>query len=158
MKRIIWKVAQIKLEMFGIGRRRLNQVLHTTTAVATVVIFWFVIYFIHVDGDLTVLKRLLIWLHGFEKTTKIRFLFQRWLILRLFRPSSSTTSTADVSAQESSSKSCFFLRFQFHCHHLIPSSCSAWTSGGFLSSLCSGVGQLRETDADRISEDAQVRQ
>ena len=30
-------------------------------------------------------------------------------------------------------------------------------SGGFLSS-CSGVGQLRETEADWISEDAQVRQ
>jgi len=29
--------------MFGIGRRRLNQVLHTTTAVATVVIFWWLI-------------------------------------------------------------------------------------------------------------------
>jgi len=49
--------------MFGVGRRRLNQVLHITAAVATVVIFW-------------------------------------WLILRLFRPSSSTASTTDISAQE----------------------------------------------------------
>ena len=30
--------------MFGVGRRRLNQILHTTSAVATVVLFWFVLF------------------------------------------------------------------------------------------------------------------
>jgi len=44
------------IKMFGVGRRKLNQILHTTAAVATVVIFW-------------------------------------WLILRLFRPSTTQSET-----------------------------------------------------------------
>ena len=67
--------------MFGVGRRKLNQILHTTAAVATVVIFWFVLFcfcfhfrwqFYHWRFD--------IWLLFFLELS-------RWLILRLFRPS-----------------------------------------------------------------------
>ena len=67
--------------MFGVGRRKLNQILHTTAAVATVVIFWFVLFcFCFLFRWQFYPWRFDIWLLFFLELS-------RWLILRLFRPS-----------------------------------------------------------------------
>ena len=92
--------------MFGVGRRKLNQILHTTAAVATVVIFWFVLFcFCFLFRWQFYPWRFDIWLLFFLELS-------RWLILRLFRP----------SATQSERTSQVFPSDTFLCHSHINQS------------------------------------
>ena len=70
--------------MFGVGRRKLNQILHTTAAVATVVIFWFVLF---------CFSFLFQWQFDIWLLSILQVELSRWLILRLFRPSTTQSET-----------------------------------------------------------------
>ena len=100
------------IKMFGVGRRKLNQILHTTAAVATVVIFWFVLFcFCFLFRWQFYPWRFDIWLLFFLELS-------RWLILRLFRP----------SATQSERISQVFPSNTFLCHsHINQSIIIAWS-------------------------------
>ena len=70
--------------MFGVGRRKLNQILHTTAAVATVVIFWFVLF---------CFSFLFQWQFDIWLLSILQVELSRWLILRLLRPSTTQSET-----------------------------------------------------------------
>ena len=145
------------IKMFGVGRRKLNQILHTTAAVATVVIFWFVLFVsFSFFGDNCTLDNL----------TSDCYLFCKlnWPIVQVaYLTTVSSLHNTIWNNTTSISNKYIFVSFPYqliiiawsmpYCHCLVTGSlnlyfwCKAQNSGW----------HLREADTYRISQDAQMR-